>query len=145
MSQRVLILCTGNSCRSQMAEFLWNRLGGDHWSAESAGSNPAGYVHPLAIKAMAEIGEDLSPAVSKHVDQFVSEPIDLVITVCDSAKESCPVLSGAERTLHWPFADPADAEGSEADKLVVFRDIRDQIRGRIEQFLCDDSGSDSSV
>ena len=121
-----------------MAESLWNRLGGDRWKAESAGSNPAGYVHPLAIQAMSEIGEDLSQAVSKHVDQFVSEPIELAVTVCDSAKESCPVLSGVQETLHWPFEDPADAEGSEEQQLEVFRKVRDQIRDRIEQFLSEE-------
>ena len=135
MKKRVLILCTGNSCRSQMAEFLWNKLAGDQWVAESAGSKPAGYVHPLAIAAMKELGEDLSTAQSKHVDQFVDQPIDLAITVCDSAKESCPVLAGVKETLHWPFFDPAEAEGSEEEKLAVFREVRDQIKSKIEAYL----------
>ena len=90
--KRVLILCTGNSCRSQMAEALWNRLGERQWQANSAGSNPAGYVHPLAVQAMAEIGVDLSQNRSKHVDEFQDHSLDLVVTVCDNAKESCPVF-----------------------------------------------------
>ena len=135
MSKRVLILCTGNSCRSQMAEYLWNQIGQGAWQAESAGSNPAGYVHPLAIKAMSEIGLDLSGATSKHVDQFVEQPIDLAVTVCDSAKESCPVLPYVKETLHWPFEDPADATGSEEEQLELFRKVRDQIRERIEAYV----------
>ena len=135
MPKRVLILCTGNSCRSQMAEYLWNRLGGGEWQAESAGSKPAGYVHPLAIEAMKELDEDLSGAESKHVDQFVSEPMDLAVTVCDSAKESCPVMPGVKETLHWPFFDPAEAEGTDEQKLVVFRRVRDEIKAKIESYL----------
>ncbi len=135
MTKRVLILCTGNSCRSQMAEYLWNQIGGGAWQAESAGSNPAGYVHPLAVTAMNELGHDLTGASSKHVDQFIDQPIDLAVTVCDSAKESCPVLPRVTETLHWPFEDPADATGSEAEKLQVFRHVRDQIRERIQRYL----------
>lgn len=135
MPKRVLILCTGNSCRSQMAEYLWNRVAQGHWQAESAGSNPAGYVHPMAIEAMQEIGEDLSEAESKHVDQFVDQPIDLAVTVCDSAKESCPALPHAKETLHWPFYDPAEATGSDQEKQSVFRQVRDQIREKIEAYL----------
>lgn len=118
-----------------MAEYLWNQISRDTWQAESAGSNPAGYVHPLAIQVMKELGLDLADANSKHIDQFVDQPIDLVVTVCDSAKESCPVLPHVKQTLHWPFEDPADATGSEAEKLDCFRKIRDQIRQRIEGYL----------
>ncbi len=135
MTRRVLILCTGNSCRSQMAEALWNQLGDGQWQAFSAGSNPAGYVHPLAVKAMSEVQQDLSGCRSKHVDEFQEESFDLVITVCDSARESCPYFPGAKETLHWPFFDPAHAEGSEVEKLAVFRDVRDQIRHRISMYL----------
>ena len=135
MTKRVLILCTGNSCRSQMAEFLWNHLGEGDWSAESAGSKPAGYVHPLAIEVMKELGLDLGNATSKHVDQFVDQPIDLVVTVCDGAKENCPTLPHVGETLHWPFFDPADAKGSEEEKTQVFREVRDEIRTRIEHFF----------
>lgn len=135
MTRRVLILCTGNSCRSQMAEALWNQLAGEAWRAESAGSNPAGYVHPLAIEAMKELGEDLSAAQSKHVNPFTDQPIDLVVTVCDAAKESCPTLTGAAETLHWPFRDPADASGSPEQQITVFREVRDQIKSKIQQYL----------
>jgi len=135
MTKSVLILCTGNSCRSQMAEFLWNRIGGNRWEAHSAGSRPAGYVHPMAIEVMRELDEDLSNAESKHVDPFADQDWDLVVTVCDSAKEACPVIPGATNTVHWPFDDPADAEGSDEEKLAVFRRVRDQIRIRIEAFM----------
>ena len=133
--KRVLILCTGNSCRSQMAEALWNDLGQGEWEAHSAGSNPAGYVHPLAVEAMKECGVDLSQARSKHLREFQDRPLDLVVTVCDNAKESCPVFPGATQVLHWPFPDPAHAEGTDDEKMVVFREVRDQIRKRIASYL----------
>ncbi len=135
--QRVLILCTGNSCRSQMAEALWESLGKGEWEAESAGSKPSGYVHPLAIKAMHELDIDISTNTSKSLDQFQNEPFDLVVTVCDNAQESCPVFPGAKQTLHWPFDDPADATGTEDEQMVVFRRVRDEIRHRIESYLQD--------
>ncbi|MGB0597393.1 MAG: arsenate reductase ArsC [Rubripirellula sp.] len=135
MTKRVLILCTGNSCRSQMAEALWNRIGESQWEAHSAGSRPAGYVHPLAIQAMSELNEDLSNSQSKSVEPLADQAWDLVVTVCDSAKEACPVLPAAVRSVHWPFDDPADAEGSDEEKLVMFRRVRDQIRQRIEEFI----------
>jgi len=141
MTKRVLILCTGNSCRSQMAEYLWNRLGGGDWQADSAGSRPAGYVHPLAIEAMAELGEDLSAAHSKHLDRFLDQRVDLVVTVCDSAKESCPALPNAKKSVHWPFPDPAEATGTDEEKMAVFREVRDQIQARIEQFLHESNSS----
>lgn len=118
-----------------MAEFLWNDLGRGEWQAVSAGSNPAGYVHPLAIRAMGELGLDLSAAESKRLDRFVSDPFDLVVTVCDNARESCPVFPGAKRTLHWPFRDPAHATGTEEERLTDFRGVRDEIRDRITRFL----------
>ncbi len=132
---RALILCTGNSCRSQMAEALWQHLGQPNWSAASAGSRPAGYVHPLAIAAMQEIDIDISKTISKSVAQFQDAPFDLVITVCDNAREACPVFPGAEQTLHWPFDDPADATGSIEEQMVTFRRVRDQIRDRIAAYL----------
>ncbi|MFK8115223.1 MAG: arsenate reductase ArsC [Rubripirellula sp.] len=135
MAKRVLILCTGNSCRSQMAQYLWSELGAGEWVADSAGSKPAGYVHPLSIVAMKELGQDMSAAESKHVDQFVDQEIDLAITVCDSAKEKCPVLPGVKETLHWPFDDPADATGSEEEQLAVFRRVRDEIRTKIKAYV----------
>jgi arsenate reductase len=133
--KRVLILCTGNSCRSQMAEAFWNAFGQGKWQAESAGSKPSGYVHPLAIRAMQEVGINISENKSKSLDQFRDKPFDLVVTVCDNAKESCPVFHGAKETFHWPFGDPADAVGSDDDKMKLFRRVRDEIRHRIEQWL----------
>ncbi|QDT28869.1 arsenate reductase ArsC [Gimesia panareensis] len=137
--KRVLILCTGNSCRSQMAEELWESLGKGEWEAESAGSKPSGYVHPLAIEAMRELEIDLSENTSKHLDQFTEQQFDLVVTVCDNAKESCPVFSGATQTLHWPFDDPADATGTDEEKMKTFRRVRDEIKTKIQTFLADES------
>lgn len=135
MTQRVLILCTGNSCRSQMAEALWESLGQGEWQSESAGSKPSGYVHPLAIGAMQELDIDISANQSKLLDQFRNQEFDLVVTVCDNAKDSCPVFRGAKQTLHWPFDDPADATGTEEEQMVVFRRVRDEIRNRIQTYL----------
>ncbi len=131
----VLILCTGNSCRSQMAEALWNELGQGGWRAESAGSKPAGYVHPLAIRAMQERGLEIADHRSKSVNEFQDQRFDLVVTVCDHAKQACPVFTGAEQMHHWPFDDPADATGSDDEQLPVFRRVRDQIEQRISEYL----------
>jgi len=120
MTKRVLILCTGNACRSQMAEDLWELLGKGKWESESAGSKPSGYVQPLAIEAMKELGRDLSSHQSKSLEQFQDQQFDLVVTVCDNKKKACPVFPGAKQTLHWPFDDPADATGSDVEKMVVF-------------------------
>jgi arsenate reductase len=133
--KRVLILCTGNSCRSQMAEALWNRIGGEEWHAESAGSKPSGYVHPLAIEVMGELGADISVCHSKGTDRFREETFEIVVTVCDSARNACPSFPGAAKTLHWPFDDPADATGTDAEKVEVFRRVRDQISDRISIYL----------
>jgi arsenate reductase len=135
MGERVLILCTGNSCRSQLAEALWRELGGGAWQAASAGSRPAGFVHPLAVRAMREVGLDLAAARSKSIDDFADERFDLVVTVCDAAKESCPILPEAKRTLHWPFEDPALAVGTEEERLDAFRRVRDEIAAKIRSFL----------
>lgn len=134
MPKKALILCTGNSCRSQMAEVIWNHQS-DDWQAFSAGSNPAGYVHPLAIRALQEKNFPTAGLNSKHADQFVDHDFDLVITVCDSARETCPVYPAARMTLHWPFIDPADATGTDEEKMKVFRDVRDQIDARIRGYL----------
>lgn len=134
-SKRVLILCTGNSCRSQMAEAFWNKLGEGRWHAFSAGSHPAGYVHPMAVDVMGELDLDLSANRSKHLSEFQDQPFDLVVTVCDSARESCPVCPGAKQTVHWPFDDPAKAEGSGAEMMAVFRRVRDEIQARVTSFL----------
>ncbi|WP_339749489.1 arsenate reductase ArsC [uncultured Rubinisphaera sp.] len=133
--KRVLILCTGNSCRSQMAEALWESLGNGAWESESAGSKPSGYVHPLAIKAMQELNIDISSHQSKSLEQFRDQNFDLVVTVCDNAKESCPVFTGAQQTFHWPFDDPADATGTEEEQMVFFRRVRDEIQNKISTYL----------
>ncbi len=122
-----------------MAEALWNDLAGGAWQAVSAGSRPAGYVHPLAVQVLAELGLDLSRNRSKHLDEFRDRPFDLVVTVCDNARESCPVFPGAAQLAHWPFPDPAEAEGSEEEKLAAFRTVRDAIRERIRAFLQSES------
>lgn len=118
-----------------MAEYLWRELGDGAWEAVSAGSKPAGYVHPLAIRAMAEIGIDVSSGESKSVEPFANERFDLVVTVCDNAREACPVFPGAEATLHWPFDDPAHAVGTDEDRMAEFRRVRDEIRDRINLYL----------
>jgi arsenate reductase len=134
MKKRVLILCTGNSARSQMAEGLFRFEGGDRYEVFSAGTRPS-IVRPEAIAVLAEIGIDISGHRSKSVDEFVSEPLDLVITVCDNAKESCPVFPARTPRLHWPFEDPAHVEGTEEERKAAFRKVRDQIRQRIRNFL----------
>ena len=123
----VLFLCVANSARSQMAEGLWNHFGAGEWRARSAGSNPTGYVHDLAKAAMSKVGLDISNARSKNLNEFTDEPIDLIVTVCDNAKDSCSALPNARCTLHWPFDDPAYAEGSEEEQYEVFRRVRDEI------------------
>ena len=133
-STRVLFLCTGNSCRSQMAEGLLRHYAGDRLEAASAGTNPVG-LNPRAVGAVAEIGVDISNQSSKHVDSVIDDAFDYVITVCDHARESCPVLPAGTKQLHWSFEDPARAEGSEGEKMAVFRRVRDQIAGRIRGFL----------
>jgi len=130
MKKRVLILCTGNSARSQMAEGLLRQDGGDRFEAASAGTKPS-IVRPEAIAAMAEIGIDISSHRSKSVDEFLDNPPDLLITVCDSARETCPVFPVAVERLHWPFEDPASVEGSWDERLAAFRRVRDQIRARL--------------
>ena len=135
MKKRVLIVCTGNCCRSQMAEGLWRHLAGDAWEAFSAGSHPAGYVHPLAIAVMSELGLDISGGESKSVDRFINERFDLVVTVCDNAREHCPVFPGVPQVLHWPFEDPTWTMGTEEARLAAFREVRDQISERIRSYL----------
>lgn len=131
---KVLILCTGNSARSQMAEGLFRQAGGNRYHVFSAGTNPS-LVRPEAVAVMREIGIDISGHRSKSVDEFAGQELDLVITVCDNAKESCPVFPGTTQRLHWPFEDPAALAGSEEQRLAAFRSIRDQIRARIQRFL----------
>ncbi|MDF1659145.1 MAG: arsenate reductase ArsC [Verrucomicrobiales bacterium] len=123
----VLILCTGNSCRSQMAEAILQKAAGDSLRVESAGSKPSGYVHPLSIKACHEIGLDLSSARSKSLEEFLNQEVETVITVCGNANQVCPTFPGLARRYHWPFEDPAHAEGSEEEQMEFFRQIRDEI------------------
>jgi arsenate reductase (thioredoxin) len=129
--KRVLVLCTGNSCRSQMAEGYINRLLGDRWEARSAGTRPAERVHPLAVRAMAEIGIDIAHGRPDHVDAYVREPWDLVVTVCDPARETCPWFPRPVERLHVSFDDPAGATGGDAERMAVFRRVRDEIRERL--------------
>ena len=118
-----------------MAEVIWKKLGGGDWQTASAGSKPSGYVHPLALKAIEEIDLSTEGLTSKSVDQFVDRPIDLAVTVCDNAADDCPALPHAGQTLHWPFEDPADATGTEAEQFKFFRKVRDQIHAKISAYL----------
>jgi len=129
---KVLFLCTGNSCRSQMAEGLLRSLAADRYEVFSAGTNPQA-LNQGAVRAMAELGIDISEQKSQHVDEFLQAGITTVITVCDNAKENCPIFPGAAKTIHWSFDDPAHATGSDDDRMAVFRRVRDEISAA----LCD--------
>ena len=130
MSQkpRVLILCTGNSCRSHMAEGILRHAAGDLFEVFSAGSKPAGYVHPKAIAALAELGIDISQHTSKHMNEFLTRDIDTVITVCGNADQACPMFPGQVNRYHWGFSDPAHATGTEEEIMAEFRRVRDEIK-----------------
>jgi arsenate reductase (thioredoxin) len=130
----VLILCTGNSCRSHLAEGILHAAAGDLLDVQSAGSKPAGYVHPLAIQVMAEIGLDISSHRSKHLNEFLQQPVETVITVCGNADQACPMFPGQMNRHHWGFDDPAHATGTDAEKLAVFRRVRDEIRRVFEAY-----------
>jgi arsenate reductase len=130
--KRILFLCTHNSARSQMAEGLLRRLGGDRFEAYSAGTE-ATLVRPLAIRAMAEIGIDITGQESKTLDRYLGEPFDAVISVCDQANQACPVFPAAAQRLHWSFPDPSQATGTEEEQLAAYRAVRDAIRSRIER------------
>lgn len=134
MTPTILILCTGNSCRSHLAEGILRAALGPGYRVVSAGSKPAGYVHPLAIKAMAEIGIDISGHRSKHLNEFLAEPVETVITVCGNADQVCPVFPGQLNRHHWGFDDPAHATGTEAEQMAVFRRVRDEIRRVFEAY-----------
>ena len=131
----VLFLCTGNSCRSQMAEGLINHLMRDTWKAFSAGTKPSGYVHPMAIQAMAEMGIDISSYRSKSVSKFYDFEFDRVITVCDQAAKNCPAWLGKGIVKHIGFPDPAKADGTEEERMAVFRQVRDGLRDRVIDYL----------
>ena len=135
---RILVICTGNRARSQMAHGWLRQIGGDRVEVCSAGTEPKG-VHPIAIQVMSEVGIDISGHTSDHVDRYLDDDFDLVLTVCDSAKESCPVVPGARRTIHRSFEDPDYPELSRSDLTDVFRRIRDEIgeycRGLLDELL----------
>jgi arsenate reductase len=131
---RVLFLCTHNSARSQMAEGLLRHLAGDRFEVMSAGTE-ATSVRPEAIEAMSELGADISGQESKTLQRYLGEPFDYVVTVCDDANEACPVFPGAENRFHWSFRDPSRAEGSEEERLEVFRKVREEIQARISEEL----------
>lgn len=133
---RVLFLCTGNSCRSQMAEAIVTHKLGDRWEAFSAGSNPAGYVHPLAIIALSEIGIE-HQGRSKPINEFHGLSFDIVVTLCDQAADECPVWLGKGKQIHLPFPDPAKVESKEGEKLAAFREVRDGIERAITELLVD--------
>ncbi len=134
MTRKVLFLCTGNSCRSHLAEAIVNARLSDDWTAVSAGTRPAGYVHPMAIRTLAEIGIQ-HQGRSKSADEFRDMPFDLVVTVCDSAAEECPVWLGQGKRVHLGFPDPAKATGTDEEVLAVFRSVRDDIAEKIPVLL----------
>jgi len=138
IKKKVLFVCTGNSVRSQMAEGLLKTLGDGRWEVRSTGIIKS-YVHPLAIRVMAEIGIDIFRQTSKSMDKFVNEKFDYVITLCDHAAQFCPTFGGRGKQLHWPFEDPAGAVGTTEERLAVFRRIRDGIKTKIEEFLKSES------
>lgn len=131
----ILILCTGNSCRSHLAEGLLRAAAGDLFEVHSAGSKPAGYVHPLAIRVMHEIGLDISGHRSKPMSEFMQAQIETVITVCGHADQACPVFPGQVNRHHWPFDDPAHATGTEEEQLAVFRRVLREMRRTLDAYV----------
>lgn len=134
MKQRILILCTGNSARSQMAEGILRALAGDEYAVFSAGSQPS-VVNPLAIAAMDERGIDIRSHRSKHLNEFLQQPFDYVLTVCDNAAEACPIFPGKAERIHWSFPDPAAVAGDDETKLANFRSVRDDIEAHFQEWL----------
>jgi len=130
----ILILCTGNSCRSHLAEGILRAAVGEAAEVASAGSDPAGYVHPMAVEVMKEIEIDISAHTSKHLDEFLQREVHTVITVCGNADQACPIFPGQAEKHHWPFDDPAKATGSEEEIRAVFRRVRDEIRVKFEAY-----------
>jgi arsenate reductase len=137
MKPKVLILCTGNSCRSHLAEGILRAAAGDFLEVHSAGSKPSGFVHPLAIQAMAEVGIDISAHRSKSMNEFLDQRIETVITVCGHADQACPIYPGQVERLHWPFDDPAHATGTEEERMKMFRRVRDEIRAKFEAWAAE--------
>ena len=134
MKKKILVVCTGNSCRSQMAEGYFRHLAGDQFEITSAGLEPS-VVNSTAIQVMQEDGIDISKHTSKDVAQFVGQKFDYIITVCDNARERCPYFPGQAERIHWSIEDPGKAIGTKAEILAVFRKVRDQIRSKIDTFL----------
>jgi len=132
-TRKVLFLCTGNSCRSQMAEGWLRHYASERAHVVSAGTKPAG-LNPAAVSVMREAGVDISGQRSKHLDELANQDFLFVITVCDAAREACPVFPGALYQLHWSFEDPAAAAGTEEERLAVFRRVRDEIREKVREF-----------
>ncbi|MBM81912.1 MAG: low molecular weight phosphatase family protein [Planctomycetaceae bacterium] len=140
--KRLLFLCTGNSCRSQMAEGLLRHLAGDRFESLSAGADPSGYVHPMAVAAMQDEGLDISAQISKHINEFLppdGEPPDIIVSVCSSAEKECPNFPGKVERLHWPFDDPAHATGTDEEIRAEFDRVRDEIRERLESYLAQEN------
>ena len=137
MKKKVLFLCTGNSCRSQMAEGWLRHLAGDQFDVVSAGTHPVG-LNPYAVEVMQEVNVDISNHASERVDPYLEQRFDYVITVCDRAQENCPIFPGASSMLHWSFDDPAKAKGTFEQQIDVFRKIRDEIAERIRRFIKED-------
>lgn len=133
--KRILFLCTGNAARSQMAEAIARAFHGDVLEVVSAGSRPAGWVHPLAVKAMAELGVDMSDHTSKSAAQFIDQPFDVVVTVCDSAAQDCPAWPGAKRLEHWPIVDPSYGPDDPATRFDRFIDRRNELMKRIDDLV----------
>jgi arsenate reductase len=142
MKKKVLFLCTGNSCRSQMAEGWLRHLAGDQFEVVSAGTHPVG-LNPYAVNAMHEVAIDISNHMSERVDPYLGQAFDYVITVCDRAAETCPVFPGASSLLHWSFEDPAKAKGTYEQQMAVFRNIRDEIADRIRRFISERGSSNT--
>ena len=134
MKPTILILCTGNSCRSHLAEGILREALGDLALVQSAGSKPAGFVHPLAIQVMQEIGINIAGHRSKHLDEFLKQPVETVITVCGNADQACPMFPGQANRHHWGFYDPAQATGTGEEKLAAFRQVRDEIKRVFEAY-----------
>jgi len=134
MKNRILFLCTANSARSQMAEGLLRALAGDRIEVSSAGAQPS-VVNPLAIQVMAELGIDIGHHRSKHLNEFLSQPLDYVITLCSSAAESCPLFPGPAKRVHWDLPDPAAIQGSEEERLTSFRQVRNELEDRLKEWL----------
>ncbi len=133
--KKVLFLCTGNSCRSQMAEGLLRYVAGDRFEVYSAGSEPADNINPLAVLVMNEIGIDITKQYPKHIEELSSQKFDYIITLCNNARNACPFFPGTAQKIHWNLEDPAKAIGTEKERLIIFRKIRDLIYGKISEFL----------